>query len=314
MTLNTTLRKQEDYFNDIIGDSSVSVRNIAISDLRPYKNQPFKAYSADKLSELAEDIKTNGLMQPIIVRKMQADDENPYDYYQILAGHNRAKACELVGMEKIPSIVKKDISDAEAQLIMVNTNLNQREEILPSEKAFAYKMQMEALKQQGKRTDLTSRQSVAKLNTAEIIGTANNESDRQIQRYIRLTFLTADLLVMVDEKDLPFGSGVALSYLSEAEQNVCYDYMDLNKMVFTVDNSEDIKKFKQDIDGAVITQEILNQLFAKPIKEKKEKPLKITISNDYVNKYFCGKSAKEVEKELVQILEEYFNKQEKELN
>lgn len=312
--LKGALKTQDEIMADMFGDNNTGIRELSIADLRPYPNQPFKPYSEDKLAELTADIKDNGIISPVIVRKMKPDETSVYEYYQILAGHNRVRAGELAGLEKVPCIVKTDISDEQAQLIMVNTNLNQRDELLPSEKAFAYKMQMDAIRQQGKRTDLSSRPMVEKINSAEMVGSANNESDRQIQRYIRITYLTSDLLSMVDEKVLPFRAGVALSYLSEDEQDVIYAYIVENNISLSVQNAEDLKRYKQDIEGAVITKDILDNMFAKPVKEKKEKPCKVIISQDYIRKYFDGKNPKEIQEELETILDEYFEKRNQEEN
>ena len=309
--LRGKLKTQDEYMADMFGDNSTGTREIAIADLKPYPNQPFRPYSENKLAELTEDIKMNGIISPVIVRKMKPDETSVYEYYQILAGHNRVRAGELAGLEKVPCIVKTDISDEQAQLIMVNTNLNQRDELLPSEKAFAYKMQMDAMKQQGKRTDLTSTPMEHKLTTGEKIAQSSGESREQVRRYIRLTYLTSDLLSMVDEKLLPFRAGVALSYLSEDELDVVSDYISLNSISVSVQNAEDLKRYKQDIEGAVITKDILDKMFAKPVKEQKEKPCKVIISQDYISKYFDGKKPKEIQEELEMILDEYFNERSK---
>ena len=207
--LKGALKTQDEIMADMFGDNNTGIRELAIADLKPYPNQPFRPYSENKLAELTEDIKMNGIISPVIVRKMKPDETSVYEYYQILAGHNRVRAGELAGLEKVPCIVKTDISDEQAQLIMVNTNLNQRDELLPSEKAFAYKMQMDAMKQQGTRNDFVH--NVHKVDNLQEMGVANNESRRNISYYIRLTYLTSDLLQMVDEKILPFRAGVALS-------------------------------------------------------------------------------------------------------
>lgn len=180
------------------------------------RTQPFRPYGDQKLAQLAEDIGINGVLSPIIVRPYGAGR------YQILAGHNRCAASRMAGLDEIPAIIREVDNDT-ATLIMVNTNLNQRDEMLPSERAWAYRLQLEAMKRQGARTDLTSRQVGGKLEAADLLGKESGDSGRQIQRYIRLTYLIPDLLEMVDKGMLPMVSGVALSYLTDEQQQIVCD-------------------------------------------------------------------------------------------
>ena len=294
--LRGKLKTQEQLMASIYGDKSCGqIEELPLSDLKPYKTQPFKPYHKDKLEELAEYIKQNGLMSPIIVREMHANEEFPFEYYQILSGHNRVNASRLAELDTIQSIIKKDITDEEALLIMVNTNLNQRDKLLPSEKAFAYKMQMDAYEILG-----TNGPSVSK------VAEEHNTNRKEIYRYIRLTYLIEDLLNMVDEEELPFRAGVAFSYLSESEQEICSEYMLAHEMVFKVDEAESIKRYSQELADNEITEETLDRLFSKPTKEQKEKPIKISLSLSYADKYFSGKSSKEIEEELLEILDNHF--------
>ena len=176
---------------------------------------------------------------------MPPDKECGYDHYQILAGHNRVSACTLLHLETVPSIVM-EVNDDHAQLIMVNTNLNQRDELLPSEKAFAYWMQMDAMKHiSGERTDLSS--IGAKVNTTKTMAENNSESAAQIKRYIRLTYLVQELLDRVDVGNLPFRAGVALSYLSEDEQYAVDAYMEETRRKISLDQAEALKRYSAEM-------------------------------------------------------------------
>ncbi|MEG0017967.1 MAG: ParB/RepB/Spo0J family partition protein [Hydrogenoanaerobacterium sp.] len=276
------------------GTPKGDIQKLSIADLQPYPNQPFHPYSVQRLQELSEDIAQNGVLCPIIVRSMPADDEHLYSYFQILAGHNRVAAAEAAGLLEVPAIVK-DVGEDEAALIMVTTNLNQRDKLLPSEKAFAYKMQLEATKRQGERTDLTSRPMVGALNStdvtsrpmvgrlssAELVGKANGDGERQVQRYIRLTELIPSLLQMVDDDILPFRAGVNLSYLSVDEQEITEAYLKEHKVMLSVEQSENIKKYSQELSP--VTFIVLDRMFY-PQKAKKSNGRKIKFSNPVLNK------------------------------
>lgn len=188
------------------------ITQLPLGKLVPYPNQPFKPYTAEKLERLTADIRVNGVLSPIIVRPKG-------DQYEVLAGHNRWNASRKAGKDTIPAIVQ-DVDDDTAALVMVNTNLNQRDELLPSEKAFAYRVQLDVMKRQGQRNDLTSRQLVGKSEAADSLGAQSGESGRQIQRYIRLTYLTPDWLELVDRSELSMVPAVALSYLTPEEQQL----------------------------------------------------------------------------------------------
>lgn len=193
---------------------------IELSKLKPYQNQPFQLYNTDKMSELADNIKENGVLNPLIVRPIENTDN-----YEILAGHNRAKAAELAGSSKVPCIVRY-VDDSQAALILVDTNLQQRDEILPSERAFAYKLRLDAKKRQGKRTDLTSGQFDQKLGSRDELAAEMGQSSKQIQRFIRLTYLFRPLLNLVDDKQIPVNAGVELSYIADEEmQRMIYNNM-----------------------------------------------------------------------------------------
>ncbi len=217
-----------------------SIVQIPISSLIPWANQPFRPYSDAKMKQFVEDIKANGVLNPIIVRPMGQQ-------YQILAGHNRTNASREAGLTTVPAIIK-DVDDDTAILIVVNTNLNQRDELLLSEKAWAYRLQLEAMKRQGQRTDLTSAQNERKYSnkeSRELLAEQTGENRNQIQRYIRLTYLIPELLEMVDQAMLPMISGVSLSYLAEDQQHIVCDISaECDKKISTA-QAEKIKRLGQ---------------------------------------------------------------------
>lgn len=232
-----------------------AVTKIGVEMLVPFEGQPFKPYTKEKLEELAEDIKRNGIISPVVVRPFN-------DKYQILAGHNRVSAAKLSQLDTIPCIIK-NVDEDTAKLIVVNTNLNQRQEMLPSEKAFAYKMQLEVLKHQGQK--LTLGQVGPKLSVDKI-SEENNESARQIKRYIRLTYLLDEFLQMVDEKRLAFMVGVNLSFLCKDDQHTLYDYITYDDIKISLKQSQQLKELA-DKD---FTQEMLEDFFKKKKKPEKE--------------------------------------------
>ena len=190
------------------------VEEVETGRLYPFHSHPFKVLDDEKMQETVESIREHGIICPLIVRPGKEEG------YEIIAGHRRKRACELLGLGTVPCFIR-DLSDEEATITMVDSNI-QREELLFSEKAFAYKMKLEAVRKQGQRTDLTSRQVVGKLEAADEIGEKSGESGRQIQRFIRLTFLIKPLLDYVDEKRIPFNAGIELSYLETEEQEQLY--------------------------------------------------------------------------------------------
>ena len=195
-------------------NSAEKVEEVDIGKLYSFNDHPFKVLDDEKMQETVESIREHGIICPLIVRPGKEEG------YEIIAGHRRKRACELLGLGTVPCFIR-DLSDEEATITMVDSNI-QREELLFSEKAFAYKMKLEAVRKQGQRTDLTSRQVVGKLEAADEIGEKSGESGRQIQRFIRMTFLIKPLLDYVDEKRIPFNAGIELSYLETEEQEQLY--------------------------------------------------------------------------------------------
>ena len=196
--------------------------NISINKLHEFKDHPYKVMDNDEMNSLIESIQEQGIMTPLIVRPL----EGTKDEYEIISGHRRFHAAQKAGLKEVPADIRS-VSRDEAAVMLVDSNLH-REHILPSEKAFAYKMKMDAMKNQGKRSDLTSTQVVSKLRTSEVVGEQIGESREQVRRYIRLTHLIPEILNMVDEQRIAFSVGVELSYLPDEAQADLLDAMERN--------------------------------------------------------------------------------------
>ena len=218
-------------------ETNNGICEIAIGSLHPFPNHPFQVKDDKKMEELSESITQYGVLVPGIVRLRGSGG------YELVAGHRRKRACELAGLEKMPVIIK-DLTDDEATVIMVDSNI-QREELLISEKAFAYKMKYEALKRQGKRSDLTSCQ-VGKKLAAEEVSQNTGDSSRQILRYIHLTELITELLELADEKKLPFNTAVEVSYLRSEEQQILLQYMSNHNMVPSMKQAKELKQISKE--------------------------------------------------------------------
>lgn len=264
-------------------------KEVALDIIDPWRDaeheaQPFKPYSADKLQELAENIRQNGVISPVRLRP------SPFDKgrYQILAGHNRVAASKLAGRKTIPAILMQ-ATDDEAKLILVDSNLYQREHLLPSEKAFAYKMQLETLKHQGKRNDLTSGNVCQKSeeNTSgnvcqksesrESVAANAQVSARTIQNFIRLTYLLPPLLEMVDAEDIPFTAGVSVSFLSPDAQKLLLESMETSGIKnVTRSQAEELKAFREELN-----EETILRIFGKSKKAPAVKPQCIKFQVDY---------------------------------
>lgn len=234
------------------------VIDISIKDIKDFPNHPFKVIDNEEMEQMRDSIKENGVLVPVLVRPKEDGT------YEMISGHRRKRASELAEKETIPCIVR-DLTDDEATIIMVDSNM-QREEILPSEKAFAYKMKFEALGHQGKGAELTSGQVVRKLETTDIIGKDNNDSGRQVRRYIRLTELIPELLEKVDRKEIAFLPAVELSYLTEEQQYTLLDCIEYNDATPSHAQAIKLKKMSQagtltedDIDD-ILSQEKPNQI------------------------------------------------------
>lgn len=236
-------------------------KNISIEKLHPFENHPYKVQDNEEMDALAESIKMHGVVSPIIVRPL----ENTADEYEIISGHRRVMASRKAGVSEVPALVVSLDRDA-AAIVLVDSNLH-REHILPSEKAFAYKMKLEAMKHQGWRSDLTSDQLGGKLETADLVGAETGDSKNQVRRYIRLTNLIPEILQYVDDGRISFTPAVELSYLNEQEQYDLLEQMELNDCTPSLSQACRFKKMSQE-DG--LTPEVIAAIMGeeKPISGK----------------------------------------------
>lgn len=248
------------------------INNIPVEKLKPFPNHPFQVRDDDSMRETVESIKTYGVLQPAIVRPSKDGD------YEILSGHRRKHASELAGRKTIPAIVR-ELDDDAAIIFMVDSNL-QRENILPSERAAAYKMKMEALKRQGVRTDLTSSQVETKLRSDQKVAEEAGESRAQIQRYIRLTELQPELQQMVDEKKMAFTPAVEISYLKPNEQRMLLDTISSEQATPSLSQAQRLKKLSQ---SGELTDDSMLSIMS---EQKKPERNDLTIPADVLEKFF----------------------------
>ena len=268
------------------------VKNISLFDITDFPNHPFKVRMDAKMVETIESVREHGVLLPALVR------EKPTGGYEMISGHRRKMASELAGFENMPCIVR-NLSDDEAVIVMVDSNL-QREEILPSEKAFAYKMKLEAMNRQGKRTDLTSTPLVSKFRTNEILAQEAGESRETIRRYIRLTELIPEILEMVDEKKIAMRPAVELSYLPKEEQEILYDTMESEAC--TPSHAQAIKIRKFSAEGR-LNEDVLLSIMA---EEKPNQVEQWKIPKNILKKYFpSGTSQQKMEETIIKALELY---------
>lgn len=260
------------------------------------ERQPFKAYAPEKLDELAQSIREHGVIEAICVRL------KPNGRMEIIAGHNRVEAAKLAGLRTVPAIVQQ-LDDAQAAIMLVDSNLQHRETLLPSEKAFAYKLRLEAMKRQGQRTDLTSRQFVGKLEASDKLGEELGESGRQVQRYIRLTYLYPALLDMVDQGKPGFAAAVDLSFLSLDQQEALLRVMDEEKKV---PNGAQAKQLRTAAAAGLLADEDAIRGILAP--NAAPKPVILKISTDRLLPFFPPNSSpEEMEKIILAALEAYTN-------
>ena len=274
------------------------VQQIPIEELFPFKEHPFKVLDDEAMQRTVESVAQYGVLAPLIARP------RPEGGYEIISGHRRQHAAELAGLDTLPVIVREMTDDA-AVILMVDSNL-QRENILPSERAFAYKMKLEALKNQGARSDLTSRQVVGKLEAADVIGKATDESGRQVQRYVRLTNLIPELLNMVDEKMISFNPAVELSYLSPEQQQEMIKAMDDTQNAPSVSQAKRIKELAQ---KGQFTSDAVVAIMG---EEKKGELDTVTIKNDILRKYFPRSyTPRQMEEKIIQLLDAWQKKRQR---
>ena len=275
------------------------VQQIPIDALRPFTNHPFKVLDDEAMTRTVESIAQYGVLAPLIARPRPDGDG-----YEIISGHRRQYAAKLAGLETLPVIVRQ-MSDAAAVILMVDSNV-QREHILPSERAFAYKMKLEALKNQGARSDLTSSQIGTKLRADEKVAQDLGESRNQIQRFIRLTNLIPELLDMVDEKKISFNPAVELSYLDESQQRDFLEAMDGTQNAPSVSQAQQLKKMAQ---CGEFTYEKAFDILG---QEKKSEQDTVTIKNDILRKYFPRSyTPRQMEEKIIQLLDAWQKKQQR---
>ena len=297
-SVNASLSSYDDIFSTEESrqeEQREQVRQIPIGELFPFKNHPFKVLDDDSMSDTVESVKQYGVLSPLIARP------RPKGGYEIISGHRRQHAAELAGLETLPVIVRQMEDDA-AIILMVDSNL-QREHILPSERAFAYKMKLDAMKNQGTRSDLTSTQVVSKLRSNEKLGAENNQSRETVRRFIRLTNLIPELLDMVDNKTVSFNPAVELSYLSPEQQQEVIRAMDDTQNFPSVSQAKRIKKLAQ--DGTFTTETVVAIMG----EEKKSELDTVTIKNDTLRKYFPRNyTPKQMEDTIIKLLEQWQKK------
>ena len=272
-----------------------SVVDIQLADLHPFKNHPFKVIDDAAMLETVDSIIKHGILVPIIARPRAEGG------YELISGHRRKRACELAGLEKLPVIVR-NLDDDAATIIMVDSNI-QRENILPSERAFAYKLKLEAIKRQAGRPSSNSRQVVGNFESADIIGKQSGESGRQIQRYIRLTELLPDLLDMVDNKIIAFNPAVELSYLSKKEQQELLEVMEMEQSTPSLSQAQRLKKFSQEDK---LTPDLMTSIMS---EEKKPDIDKVTLTSKKLQQYFPKSyTPKQMEETILKLLEGWAKK------
>ena len=300
-SLNVSLKGADDIFSTEESrqeQQREQVQQIPIGELFPFKDHPFKVLDDEFMQRTVESVEQYGVLSPLIARP------RPEGGYEIISGHRRQHAAQLAGLDALPVIVRNMDDDA-AVLLMVDSNL-QRENILPSERAFAYKMKLDALKNQGARSDLTSRQVGEKLWSVSQVSADANESERQVHRFIRLTNLIPELLDMVDEKKIAFNPAVELSYLDESQQRAFLGAMDGTQNAPSVSQAQQLKKMAQ---CGEFTYEKAFDILG---QEKKSEQDTVTIKNDILRKYFPRSyTPRQMEEKIIQLLDAWQKKQQR---
>lgn len=301
-SLNVSLKGADDIFSTEESrqeQQREQVQQIPIGELFPFKNHPFKVLDDEAMTRTVESIAQYGVLAPLIARPRPDGDG-----YEIISGHRRQYAAKLAGLDTLPVIVRQ-MSDDAAVILMVDSNL-QREHILPSERALSYKMKLEAIKNQGARSDLTSAQVGRKLEAADIVGQEAGDSRNQVRRFIRLTNLIPELLDMVDEKKISFNPAVELSYLDESQQRAFLEAMDGTQNAPSVSQAQQLKKMAQ---CGEFTYEKAFDILG---QEKKSEQDTVTIKNDILRKYFPRSyTPRQMEEKIIQLLDAWQKKQQR---
>lgn len=266
------------------------VQEIPLDQLKPFRNHPFKVRDDQRMLDTVDSIREYGVLVPAIARP------DPEGGYELISGHRRKRGCEMAGLQTMPVIIR-NLDDDAAVLVMVDSNI-QREELLPSERAFAYKMKLEALKHQGARMDLTSCQVGTKLRADEKLAESVNESARTVQRFIRLTELISELLDMVDERKLAFNPAVEVSYLKRDKQRMLLEAMDAEQTTPSLSQAQRLKKFSQE---GRLTEEAMSAIMS---EEKKSDMDKVTLRSDTLRRYFPKSyTPKQMEQTIIKLLD-----------
>ena len=292
----------DDLFKSEEGRKTEEIKPIKISELKPYAEQPFKVIDNEEMDELVASIKENGVLSPVVARP------HPEGGYEILSGHRRVRASELAGKDEVPVVVK-DLDDDTAVILLVDSNL-QREHILPSEKAFAYQMRLEAMKRKAGRPSQENSaqfgQNTSPVDSRKELAEQTGESSVQIQRYIRLTELIDPLLEMVDTKAMAMNAGVELSYLKPKEQVAVVEAIKIEDTCPSIEQAKKIRRFND--EGRLNPDVILSIM-----QEQKADKIKITLGDDKLKKYFPkGYSKKQMEDTIIKLLEKWHRKLEME--
>ena len=301
-SLNVSLKGADDIFSteeSRQAEQREQVQQILVEELFPFKDHPFRVQDDEEMENAVKSISQYGVLTPLIARPRPDGDG-----YEIISGHRRQYATKLAGLDTLPVIVRQ-MSDDAAVILMVDSNL-QREHILPSERALAYKMKLEAIKNQGSRSDLTSAQVGRKLEAADIVGQEAGDSRNQVRRFIRLTNLIPELLDMVDEKKISFNPAVELSYLDESQQRAFLEAMDGTQNAPSVSQAQQLKKMAQ--CGEFIYEKAFDILG----QEKKSEQDTVTIKNDILRKYFPRSyKPRQMEEKIIQLLDAWQKKQQR---
>ena len=300
-SLNVSLKGADDIFSTEESrqeQQREQVQQIPIGELFPFKNHPFKVLDDESMQRTVESVEQYGVLSPLIARP------RPEGGYEIISGHRRQYAAKLAGLDTLPVIVRQ-MSDDAAVILMVDSNL-QREHILPSERAFAYKMKLEALKNQGARSDLTSPQVAAKFRSDDAVAKDQGISGDTVRRYIRLTNLVPELLDMVDEKKIAFNPAVELSYLDESQQRDFLEAMNDTQNAPSLSQAQQLKKMAQQGEFSY------EKAFDVMGQEKKSEKDTVTIKNETLRKYFPRSyTPKQMEEKIIQLLDAWQKKQQR---
>ena len=274
--------------------------NISINKLHEFRDHPYQVLDNEEMNSLIESVQQQGIMTPLIVRPL----EGTTDEYEIISGHRRFRAAQKAGLAEVPAFIRP-VSRDEAAIMVVDSNLH-REHILPSEKAYAYKLKLEAMSRQGYRSDLTSNQVGRRLETADIIAEQSDESKTQIRRYIRLTKLIPDILKMVDEQRIAFSVGVELSYLTENEQQDLFEAVELEDKTPSLSQAIQMKKLSQ---AGKLDSETISKIIS---EEKPNQREKISFQLDELSKYFPKKyTPQDIYKRLLKLAQDDYRRRQR---